>query len=148
MSRQFLRLMFLLLLAIALPARGYAGTVMMFCAESHDAMAGEQSAMHHTAGDNGQRHDHAPEHGDNPQLDHADPHTTSVSHKVDDDARSAATGSCSVCGDCCTGLTVGPASPELVAVAAPAADIPFIPSIYAGVDLDRDERPPLVFILA
>ena len=147
MFRRFQLIVFLLL-AVALPIRGYASATMLFCAAAHDGHGAPQSAAHHFAGDDHQQHDHATTHVDAHQNDHSVDHAPPGSHEGDNDAKAVSSGSCSVCGVCCTGVAVGPTWPEVVALAVSTAVVPFIPSIYAGVDLDHAERPPLVFILA
>ena len=88
-------------------------------------------------------------HSDSAGVDHA-MHHQPPSGDADDDSGIAlgGEGSCSVCGVCCTGVSVGPTLPVIAVLAIASAAVPFTPSLYAGVDLDHAERPPLTFILA
>lgn len=136
-----LRLIGLIALLLALPLRGYAAGAMLFCGGAHGLDASATAAAH--------AHASAAPHGENAgHGGHGAAHDASTGHG-DDDGTQAPAGThdtpsgCGICGACCTGVASAPMPPQVEAAAPAALPIPFAPPLYRGVDLARDERPPL-----
>lgn len=136
-------------LALTLPLRGYASSIMLFCADAHNVQRIGQSAAHLAAGDNQQPHNHGSMLADSHQTDLSKQQQLSPDSLENvDGAEHMSNGSCSVCGECCISIVVGPTWPEFAGLDVSTGVIFFTPTIYVGVDLGRAERPPLGFILA
>jgi len=139
----------MLVLALTLPLRGYASSIMLFCADAHSVQRIGQSAAHLAAGDNQQPHDHGSMLAESHQTDLSKQQQLSPDSLENvDGAGQMSNGSCSVCGVCCISIVVGPTWPDSAGLDVSTGVTSFTPTIYVDVDLARSERPPLVFILA
>lgn len=127
MLSRSIRIALIALLLAALPLRTWAASAMLFCADGPSS-----PATHAQHGDEHAGHDMAGGHAMHDTDDTA----------ATDDAIDSGHG-CSVCGACCTGVATGPAFAAWLAHPPATLSIPFAPPRYAGVDLARDQRPPV-----
>ena len=137
MSR-VIRILLVLLLAFALPVRGVAGATMLFCAQAGSATATEHATTHAVSVDEHAMHDmdaHAAHH--EAQSD------TGAMNDASQGPNENHHAGCSTSGACCTGVAAGPLFPQPAGIAPLAPPIPFRAPLYASVDLDHAERPPL-----
>jgi hypothetical protein len=114
--RRVARIVLIACMLAAVPLRGYAGALMLFCG-SHDHAAASTAAHEH------QHDDHAHSHGSS------------------DDRSSHATSACSFCASCCTAaVLVSEPSPRQVDDAPDARAIPLLARLapdFIPVQLDR-----------
>ena len=137
MSR-VIRIFLVLLLAAALPVRGVAGATMLFCADAGSAVAADHATAHAVSVDDHAMHDmdaHAAHHEASSETGAAN--ETSLGQDENHHA------GCSASGACCTGVAAGPLFPQPAGITPLAPPIPFRAPLYASVDLDHAERPPL-----
>jgi hypothetical protein len=121
------RILLIALMLAAVPLRGYAGTLMLFCG-SHESAA--SPAAGHAHEHDGEAHVHAD--------DAASPH----SHEGDDHSPHA-TSACSVCASCCTGAILVSDAVERAPGGAPdAAAIPFLAHPVPDFIPGQLDRPP------
>ena len=130
------RLVFIALLLVAVPLRGFAGSLMLFC-DSHENGAPAVTAQQapDPAADH---HGHAHEESDNGIAPHA--HESDAGH----DHASGFASVCSLCASCCTaaGLT---SQPILTGFGVPRESaIPFFAYQVSDFVPDHLDRPPSV----
>jgi hypothetical protein len=117
--RRILRIVIVLLIAAALPLRGFAALAAELCADHH---GGAQAA--HAAD-----HDHGSDH--DPSGHDGDHHSTASI--------------CSHCASCSVGASLAPDfARDVSALVAGADRIPFFGARESGYVPDHLERPPLV----
>lgn len=132
------RILLVLLLAATLPVRGVAAATMLFCADNATAMMADHGTQHALSGEEHAVHDmaaHAAHHAPASEAD-ASPDTA-------DGQTDSHHAGCGSSGACCTGVAAGPLLTQPVTPAPLARPIPFCAPLYASVDLDHAERPPL-----
>jgi hypothetical protein len=137
MSR-VIRILLVLLLATALPVRGVAGATMLFCAQAGSAVAAEHAAAHAMNVD-----DHAMHDTDAHAAHHEAQSETGATNDAPQSPDENLHAGCSTSGACCTGVAAGPLFPQPAGITPLAPPIPFRAPLYASVDLDHAERPPL-----
>ena len=137
-----LRILVLLLLALALPLQGIAATTMRFCLPVHPAIPAAAVAQHAAHGHGNAAHDGAHHHavadGDQDHAGHAPPSAVDVSDAPID---TAASGTCSVCAACSAAALPQMALPLL----ADAPEIHLAQPLFeahAGLTPGGLERPP------
>lgn len=148
--KPLLRSLLLVLLLVTTPLRGYAAAAMLGCGghgkaapvamkiASHDHAATHE---HRQAHERAHSHPHGGGHASlsheaGPSHDHAHPVPAPQAHDADG-------GSCSACGDCCTGAGLPSAFALGVAEPVNATPIPFRARSFQGVVLELFDPPPL-----
>ena len=140
------RIAVLWLLALAVPAQGFAAAAMLNCAAGHHgAVSGQTQAHHHSA------HEHDEAAAADTGTEDAD---EAGGNAASNDAKVAAahglhrgkTGSCSACASCCT--VAAPPSPVPMFEAMPASDVfqPLTPPGVAAFLTGGPQRPPRSFL--
>ena len=129
------------LLALAVPAQGFAAASMLNCGPGHHGtVSGPARADHH--------HDAHGHHGaaaadadasENVASSDAEAAPAHALHK-------GKTGSCSACASCCTVTAPPSAAPAFEAVPAPDVFQPLAPPDAAAFLTDGPERPPRPFL--
>jgi ABC-type Zn2+ transport system substrate-binding protein/surface adhesin len=123
--RGVLRIVIVLLIATALPLRGFAAVAAELCADHH---GGAQAT--HAAG-----HDHESGHE----------HESSHDSSGNDGEHHSTASICSYCASCSVGTSLAPDSAHPVAALVAGADrIPFFDARKPGYVPDQLDRPPLV----
>ena len=151
MSR-FLRIALLWLLALAVPAQGFAAASMLNCGPGHHGRVSDQARTdngHDHGGMAGLAADPVPDedaaiHADEPgtQAASADREAAPVHHGL----HKGKTGSCSACASCCTAAAPPSAAPAFEASPAPEVFPLPAPLGVAAFLTDGPERPPRFFL--
>ena len=140
------RIAVLWLLALAVPAQGFAAAAMLNCASGHHgAVSGQTQSHHHgahghdgaAAADTGT--DEADEAGENAASNDA---KAAVAHGLHKNKA----GSCSACASCCTAVAPPSPVPTFEAVLAPDVFQPLTPPGVAAFLTGGPQRPPRSFL--
>jgi len=143
-----LRIVFVCLLALALPVQGFAAATMLFCAgdHHHGAVApGASSAMGSDHADLATTAAHLPVHSQNAASPH-DQHASNAGPHSPGKSLAKVDGKCSACSACCTSVALPSA---LMAFQPVKADAPLVASVtraLVGFLPDGQDRPPRTFL--
>ena len=135
------------LLALAVPAQGFAAASMLYCGPGHHGMVSGQARADHDH--DAQAHDGAAA-ADADDADDADEHVDVASSDAEaapaHGVHKSKTGSCSACASCCT--VTAPPSAVAAFEAVPAPDVfqPLAPPGVAAFLTGGPQRPPRSFL--
>ena len=132
------------LLALAVPAQGFAAASMLNCGPGHHGTVSDQARTNHHHDAHG--HDGAAATTAGEADEHVDVASSDAEAAPAHGVHKSKTGSCSACASCCTVTAPPSAAPTFEAAPAPDVFQPLAPPGVAAFLTDGPQRPPRSFL--